>query len=565
MAVVSHDRPSHTEIREDVDRAVKRLRPWLANALLLVLAVSLCGFSWWSLQVLDQVGDLRSQVASRVYWLRDVERANAELERASIPEDLLSVAETIGAIADEVEADLDAAPDLKRETRDAEITARALASGHTPLDEAHRHQLRAQLDALPMAIRRETAASSRMLGMHWDSLNILVTVAILSSTIALGLFAYLYFVVLSRTRNRDAALYRGLASVDRLAAAGTLASGVAHEINNPLSVVKAALGSVEVRDASSKDLLAAAVTGADRIEAIVADLRCYADSGDESVEPVHLRSSSDSALRLASAALEGCPVEVDVTQSFWVLATDRRLIQALTNLVLNAVEAMRSVPAERRRLSIRAERDGGKVKLEIVDRGPGLAPHVRKRAFEPFVTTKPVGRGTGLGLFVCHSNITNCGGTVNLYSDSAGATAVVVLEIAEASSPNASRPRSVPNRAARVLIVDDERALGAALARSLPNHRVEVAHSGEEALEKLALRRFDAVVSDVRMPGMSGVKLHDTVRERWPHLERRFIIMSGGTQHDDLRDFIAANPGRSLAKPFRMERLRAMLDEMIEN
>lgn len=532
--------------------------------MLLVMAVSLCGFSWWSLRVLDQVGDLRSQVASRVYWLRDVEQASAELDRATIPEDLLSVAETIGGVADQIEHEPETAADLKREARDAEITARALASGHTPLDEEHRHQLRAQLDALPTGIRRETAAASRMLGMHWDSLNVLVTVAILSSTIALGLFAYLYFIVLSRNRNREAALYRGLASVDRLAAAGTLASGVAHEINNPLSVVKAALGSVEVRDGSSKDLLAAALTGADRIEAIVADLRCYADSGDESVEPVHLRSSLGSALRLASAALEGCPVDVEVDGKLWVLATDRRLIQALTNLVLNAVEAMRSVPSERRRLTIAATAEGNKVKLEIIDRGPGLAPHVRKRAFEPFVTTKPVGRGTGLGLFVCHSNITNCGGTVELLSDSAGVTAVIVLDLAEASSPSASRPRSVPNRAARVLIVDDERALGAALARSLPNHRVEVAHSGEEALEKLAEGRYDAVVSDVRMPGMSGVRLHAAVCERWPHLEQRFIIMSGGTEHDDLRDFIAKNPGRSLAKPFRMERLRGMLDEIIE-
>ncbi|MFY0568315.1 sensor histidine kinase [Archangium lansingense] len=217
---------------------------------------------------------------------------------------------------------------------------------------------------------------------------------------------------------------RERAEVERLVLVGQLASGVAHEVNNPLAFVKSNLHYLERElfeeegppdNAELRELLNETRQGVLRIQQIVTDLRRFAREDPTTTEQGSPAEAIEEARRLTSVRLHSLgEVVVDVPPALpAVRLGQRHLVQVLMNLLLNAADAVEeAMPPRRARIGVRARRVEGGVRLEVEDNGAGIAPAVLPRLFEPFFTTKPPGKGTGLGLALCHEYVARVGGTL---------------------------------------------------------------------------------------------------------------------------------------------------------
>jgi signal transduction histidine kinase/ActR/RegA family two-component response regulator len=372
---------------------------------------------------------------------------------------------------------------------------------------------------------------------------------------------------------------------DRLASLGTLAAGVAHEINNPLTYVITNIGYVSERLAVLADDLAAptgkpvgarmgeirealaeAEEGAQRVRKIVRDLRTYSRGDDEQEKTVDIWRVLEWSVNMTMNEIRHrARLVKDLGPIPGVRGTDTRLGQVFINLLVNAAQAMAagSTSDNEIRISTMTDEDGRAV-VCISDTGPGIAPDVLDHIFEPFFTTKPTGVGLGLGLFVCHGIIKSMGGTLTAESPpGAGATFVVTLPPASPNAPVASDvvTASVPKpRRARVLAVDDEPQVLRSIQRALGAHEVIVADCGREALLRLETdAAFDVILCDLMMGDMTGMDLHAEVRLRSAELAGRIVFMTGGVFTDGARDFLASVSNACIEKPFDLAVLRAMV------
>jgi signal transduction histidine kinase/CheY-like chemotaxis protein len=249
---------------------------------------------------------------------------------------------------------------------------------------------------------------------------------------------------------------------DRLAAVGSLAAGVAHEINNPLAFVTADLeligatlaqapaGGLEEKRAELRDLVQESLGGTARIARVVRDLRTFATRGTEEREPIDLALLLDDCAALASNELRHRARLVrDFERVPQVLGSAAALGQVFLNLILNAAQSIPEGAAESNevRLKLRSA-PGGAVEVEVRNTGAGVAPEHLSRIFDPFFSTKPVGSGAGLGLAVCHRLVAAAGGQISLESSPGQGTRVRVrlpLEPpARAMSPLPGMASAVP-------------------------------------------------------------------------------------------------------------------------
>ena len=367
---------------------------------------------------------------------------------------------------------------------------------------------------------------------------------------------------------------------DRLAAVGTLAAGVAHEINNPLAYVLLnlqylireipKLGTSDDRIGQLLERVREARHGAERVSAIVQDLRTFSRTDEESVGAVELRRVLQSAIKVARSQLmdRGQIIEIldDVPA---VRGNASRLEQVFLNLLINAIQALSGADPAANSIRIRVSRSGDHtVIVEISDTGVGIAPEHLDRVFDPFFTTKPVGLGTGLGLPICHSIITKMGGAISVSSEvGRGSTFQIRLPIdREVHAPVIRTPPPPPARGserARVLVVDDELTVVSMLSRILTEeHIVEVATSAETALELLDRGDFDVVLCDLLMPNMSGVDLYEEISQRYPGFQERIVFMTGGAFTQRAAQFLSRVNNPRIEKPFDMKSLRRLVREM---
>jgi len=371
------------------------------------------------------------------------------------------------------------------------------------------------------------------------------------------------------------ALHREMVRADRLAAVGTLAAAVAHEINNPLTYAQLSLQLLE-RELSQGELAPSRVAtlldhvrnarhGAERVATIVRDLRTFARVDDTAPGPVDIAAVVDHAIKIADNDLrhrarlvrrygEVPPVEGNAS----------RLEQVVLNLLINALQALPDGDPSRDEISIEIEERDQDVVIVVRDTGAGVPAALRDRIFDPFFTTKPVGEGTGLGLSVCRSILESIGGRIELDSSEGVGTAVTVTLRAHRGGPAAGAPQrraaTPPAEAAprrlRILVIDDEalvrRVLTMVLAR---HHEVEHVASGEEALARLERSVFDVILCDLMMPGMSGMEVFDQLRARRPGLERRMVFITGGAFVPRLADFLESVDNLTLLKPFDVQQV----------
>jgi two-component system cell cycle sensor histidine kinase/response regulator CckA len=371
------------------------------------------------------------------------------------------------------------------------------------------------------------------------------------------------------------AIQSRLAEAERLTALGVLSAGVAHEINNPLAYVLLNLEYLrrELPKLSSSpekldDLMVRvrdACHGAERVATIVRDLRTFA-RGDDSVRgPVDLREVMDAAVSIAGTTLSHRARLVrDYADAPLVDGNSNRLEQVFLNLLLNAVQAMPERSASIQEITVRLRGTADTAVAEVEDNGEGIPEALLARIFEPFFTTKPVGVGTGLGLPICRSIVAAHGGTIEVDSKPGVSTVFrVVLPASlakETKARESSRAPAIEAPRGIILVVDDEAAVGATLRLVLQGeHDVELAVSGEEALERLRERHFDAILCDLMMPGMTGMELYEVVRATYPGLEGRMIFMTGGNILPNTESFLAKLMNPLLEKPFDIPLVRRLL------
>ena len=361
---------------------------------------------------------------------------------------------------------------------------------------------------------------------------------------------------------------------DRMASMGTLAAGVAHEINNPLAFV---LGNLDFalrelrRGGADREVLAAleeAREGAARVREIVRDLKTFSRADDSACGLLDVGRVLRSALSLASNEIRArARLEVQIPPTPPVLASEHRLGQVLLNLLINAAQ---SIPeGDPSRHVVRAATGvlpDGRVRVSIADDGSGIPPEIRSRIFDPFFTTKPVGVGTGLGLSICHGIVVSLGGQITVESEvGRGSTFDVLLPAAQAEvRPEQPAPAVSPRRA-RLLVIDDEPLVCRALQRILsPPHDVRVQETGRGALAALqADAGYDLILCDLMMPDLTGMDLHGQVAARAPALADRFVFLTGGAFTAGARDFLERVKNERVEKPFEPAALRNLVSRLL--
>jgi PAS domain S-box-containing protein len=366
---------------------------------------------------------------------------------------------------------------------------------------------------------------------------------------------------------------------DRMASLGTLAAGIAHEINNPLTyvignleLVAEAVGATDDEDLAGA--LADAADGAERVRKIVNGLRSFSRSEEEKRVAIDVRSSLQAAIRLtANEVRHRARMVSELGEVPQVVADDGKLTQVFINLIVNAAHAIAAGKSDEHRITARSFTDGdGRAVVEISDTGSGMPPEVLARVFDPFFTTKDVGEGTGLGLSICHGIIEGLGGQISIDSTPGQGTTVrvaipgVVAAPVEAPTAQSAEPAA---RAARhrVMVIDDEPLVAEMLCRTLRrDHEITVESCGKDALERIAGgARFDAIVSDVMMPNMTGLELLEELLVMAPDQARKIIFLSGGVFSAQTRKRLDELGAPQLAKPVDTAELRSCIQRIAED
>ena len=394
--------------------------------------------------------------------------------------------------------------------------------------------------------------------------------------------------VLCRDVSADLARERARATQERLATVGSLAAGVAHEINNPLAYVIAnvqfALDSIaqwpltigppeshEQQRGQLREALYEANEGARRVQRIVADLKTLARQGDDRVEPVDVERTLHWAVGVTMAEIRHrARLVKNLRPVSSVRGDEARLGQVFVNILLNAAQAIEPGNASGNEIIINTFERDGRVCIEVLDTGPGIPEQNLTKIFDPFFTTKPRGIGTGLGLSICHEIVAAMRGTLTA-ANRAGRGAQFVVEIpalpayqsAAARGSRAKKTSKPPLRTARILIIDDEALAAKALGRMLRDHQVELADHAPSGLRLALERPYDVIFCDLMMPEMSGMAVHAAVAREKAEVAARMVFITGGTFTEEARDFAAHHAARCLFKPFDAALVRGAIERLL--
>ncbi len=371
-------------------------------------------------------------------------------------------------------------------------------------------------------------------------------------------------------RQREA-LYQS----EKLNALGGLLAGVAHELNNPLSVVvgQASLLSETAPDPAVEQRAQQIQKAADRCSRIVKTFLAMARQTTPQRSEVSLNDVVEAALEITAYTLQSADIEVARKLALDlppVWADPDQLNQVVMNLIINAEQAMAEQVGRRSLELVTESDDAGLVRLTVRDNGPGIPAELKSRIFDPFFTTKEVGSGTGVGLTVSHGIVQAHNGAIEVVGEPGeGATFVITLPRCsraplQAETAPARETRPVPGR---VLIVDDEPDVSEMLSEilSLDGHEVDVASSGNAAMQLIAQHRFDVILSDMRMPDVDGPGLYKRIRNAFPDLVDRIVFITGDALGPTIGSFLNETGLPHLEKPVTPGEVREAVQQRMRN
>lgn len=365
---------------------------------------------------------------------------------------------------------------------------------------------------------------------------------------------------------------------DRLVTMGTLTAGVAHEIKNALvpiiggvSFLKDAVTSVvdhlpPVLAEELDDALFDTEEAVERVRLISSDLNCFSRT-EPGVQSLDLHRILKSSARLAADQFKRrARLRCEFGEVPPLTGDQARLGQVFLNLIINAAHSIPPGDVEQNEIWLRAGPLGSnRVFVEVSDTGRGIAPDVLPRIFEPFYTTKPAGRGTGLGLPICRRIVSDLRGEITVRSKLGVGTTFRVEVPVDPSlvSMELTAPDLRAARRARILVIDDDRGIPRSFARILKKHDVEVAFGGREGLQRLLNEDFDLVFCDLIMPGVTGIDLYEALKEERPDVADQIVFMTGGAFSLRLSDFVESVPNTLVEKPFGVDAIRRVIADRI--
>jgi PAS domain S-box-containing protein len=366
---------------------------------------------------------------------------------------------------------------------------------------------------------------------------------------------------------------------EKLSAMGVLLANVAHELNNPLTVVmiEAELLAEETAQEPQAARAMQIRQAAQRCEHLVHNFLKLARQHPLERRSVQLNTLVQDTLALLMPAMRTDDIQVHLhlaTDLPTLWADDHQLQQVVMNLVTNAHQALRTTSAPRMlTLTTQADPTQTRVTLEVADTGPGIPSEIRARIFEPFFTTKTQEQGgTGLGLSLCRGIVEGHRGTLAVQSQSGhGTTFLVSLPVTVGSvaelPETAALPPAQPQQAGRaILIVDDEVIIAKTLASLLrrTGYTVDTAANGWLALAKLQEQTFDLILCDLRMPELDGPALYRELERHYPHLRRRIVFITGDTLSPESSSFLERTKATRLTKPFGATSVRQAVEQALQ-
>ncbi|MEW5947520.1 MAG: ATP-binding protein, partial [bacterium] len=372
-------------------------------------------------------------------------------------------------------------------------------------------------------------------------------------------------------------MQRLLMQSEKLSALGELISGVAHELNNPLSAVLGFSQLLLLEKDKPKEELAAdlrkIVDNAERCRRIVRNLLIFARRHRPEKTVVDVIGIIEDVVALREYQLRVEDIAVlrtypEKRAGINLFADRHQLHQVLLNLINNAEYSVKET-GKPGAIIISVERENGEVLIVVEDTGAGIRKEDITRVFDPFYTTKAPGVGTGLGLSVSYGIIREHGGTIWAESEYGhGAAFYIRLPVsykktAGRKAPPAKTPAKGKRSGGRILVIDDERSVLSVMERVLKRagYDVECADNGEKAIALLKEKSYDLVVSDMRMPEVSGEEIYVFLKENRPDMLGRIIFTTGDTVSETTREFFAESGVKFLEKPFGVELLLTAVEE----
>jgi PAS domain S-box-containing protein len=393
-----------------------------------------------------------------------------------------------------------------------------------------------------------------------------------------------------RELNERARLEQQLREAEKLSALGQLASGIAHEVNNPLAIMNAHLELILTRascDGRTRTDIQKVIKEGNRAAALIRNFLAVARKKHLDMQPIDLNrmicdiaenqrlARTGPAIRSTLQLDPHCPP---------ITGDSSQLERVLINLYRNAEQATEK-DSDTPHIKVITRRKGELVQVRVEDNGAGVPTHLVSKIFEPFFTTKEVGAGTGLGLSITHQIVADHHGRIFYEPSLLGGAAFVVelplvsLHEPEAAASTGGEPEPEPEAApaepapapsarqgARILMIDDEAALAEMICEylNMTGHRAQFCSNGEEALALMERAEFDLVISDFRMPGLTGEQLYEITLGRDPGLAKRMVFMTGDIIGEDAKRFFSTHDVPYLTKPCALPTIERFINSRLE-
>jgi two-component system cell cycle sensor histidine kinase/response regulator CckA len=366
---------------------------------------------------------------------------------------------------------------------------------------------------------------------------------------------------------------RQLLQAEKLSGLGTMISGVAHEINNPLTAIMGNAELMLINDSiadNDRKSLGVILKESERAARIVSGLLAFAREHIPERRMIQVNDSIMEAFKLREYSLRVSNIKVQLFLSDGLpptFADPYQLQQVFANIINNARDALLDKGGGT--LSIRTMCGVTNLLIEFEDDGPGIQKENIKKIFDPFFTTKDIGKGTGLGLSVAYGIIEEHNGTIEVDSQPGrGAKFTIELPVVDRaeglSIRDTATAKAVP-KGKSILIVDDEKdileLLSSALKRS--GYFVQIASTAEDAIALMGKHVFDAIVADIKMPGMGGKELHSYIQKNIPGAAKKMLFITGDILSDDTRAFLKGAGNACIEKPFGIDQFILALNELI--
>jgi len=368
-----------------------------------------------------------------------------------------------------------------------------------------------------------------------------------------------------------------LLQAEKMSAIGLLISGVAHELNNPLSGIMgfAQLLLTNELNPRTRKHLERIHSEAIRSQRIVENLLSFGRRHKPQKTHADLRRVIDGVLDLRAYQLKVDNVEVVRRYDARLPKTMldfHQLQQVILNVVNNSHHAMMEVADRPRRLVIETRVSGAMLRASFTDSGTGIPKDRLESIFDPFFTTKRGGKGTGLGLSVSRAIIKDHQGSVTADSVVGEGTTIhidlpLVGEQRDDTPEDEAKKENVSLSSLRLLVVDDEMILVELLTEFLKmnGHRVDEARNGQTALKLATANDYDVILSDLKMPGLDGQGFYERLLKLKPAMARRFIFTTGDLANPKTQAFFQASGCPYLSKPFRLEAVLTLLQQIARN